>query len=198
MKKYLLTSLFAICATSAASAAEFNPYATIRAGYDITTNISSTSGNADQGGFLLGIAGGAEFYSDADFGARLEIGYDYMSVSNIDNDNLDLSTHTLLLNLYGDIKTGTALTPYITAGVGYGWTNVSADMGYISINLNDSGLAWQIGAGISYGITDNFAIDLGYRYLASPQFDMTKDNANTNIKFDMYSHQLYLGARYAF
>lgn len=83
MKKYLLTSLLAVFAVSSANAAmEFNPYASVRVGYDIQTKTEPANvpaGTSDESldamtitedGFLGGASLGATFFENEYFGAR--------------------------------------------------------------------------------------------------------------------------------
>lgn len=112
------------------------------------------------------------------------------------DNNADIQNHTALFNLAADIKTGTALTPYITAGIGYGWTFIDED----NSNIDANALAWQVGAGISYALNDAFSLDLGYRYLDSGtlSFDIPIYIYTITLEENVASHQIYLGARYAF
>ena len=56
-------------------------------------------------------------------------------------------------NLYFDIPTDTMLTPYLGAGVGYGWASG-----------NDDGMAFALMAGAEVSISENVSADVGYRY----------------------------------
>ena len=93
-----------------------------------------------------------------------------------------LNIQTLFLNAYYDIKTGTPLTPYIGAGVGFacigakggGAYEHTADPGNPVISLSDGGtssstksvtnFAWNVGAGVGWDLTERFTLDLGYRF----------------------------------
>ena len=189
MKKILLTSLLAVFAVSSANAAfEFNPYVGVRGGYDFETKVSSDSSyisGSSSDGWMIGGTIGATFFDNEDFAARIEAEYIYTDLSD---DSVDVSNHTALLNLVGDIKTGLAVTPYVTAGIGYGWTTISLDNEYVHSDIDDDDLAWQLGVGLAYAATDAFDIDLGYRYI----------NSGEMLSMDIESHQVYLGLRYAF
>ena len=189
MKKILLTSLLAVFAVSSANAAfEFNPYVGVRGGYDFETKVSSDSSyisGSSSDGWMIGGTVGATFFDSEDFAARIEAEYIYTDLSD---DSVDASNHTALLNLVGDIKTGLAVTPYVTAGIGYGWTTISLDNEYVRDDIDDDDLAWQLGVGLAYAATDAFDIDLGYRYI----------NSGEMLSMDIESHQVYLGLRYAF
>ena len=69
----------------------------------------------------------------------------------------DMSTTTVLGNLYFDWANDSAFTPYVGAGVGYGWADDTP-------SGNDSGIAYGLAAGVSMGLTDKVDLDVGYRF----------------------------------
>jgi opacity protein-like surface antigen len=79
----------------------------------------------------------------------------------------------LLANGYIDLGTWNCLTPFIGAGVGVAF-NTLGDFTDIGIGTSGSGaggnpteahLAWALHAGLSYAVTQNFSVELAYRYL---------------------------------
>ena len=191
MKKILLTSFVGILAVSAASAMTITPYAAVRGGYNMT-NVSNENEDLDGNGFLVAGALGLELYNDSMFAIRAEVEYNYIAA--YDMDGVDASNNTVLANIFADIETGTPITPYVGLGLGYGWTTI--DTNSIAGKYDDSNMAWQLGAGISYAAMDNLMFDLGYRYLNSTSFKITYPGGSD--EFDITSHQIYLGARLAF
>ena len=92
----------------------------------------------------------------------------------------DVSSYVFLLNGYADIGTWYGITPYVGAGVGMAYNNVSGgtDNGVNTIGANASfpsggyfanktsaGFAWALMAGMSFNVTKNLDLDIGYRYL---------------------------------
>lgn len=124
------------------------------------------------------------------------------------NMAIDINTHTMLLNVYADFHNKTAFTPYITAGIGYAWTDMKRDTKDDPMHIKDNGLAWQVGAGISYSMTDTLNLDLGYRFIKLATMKGTDttfeswDNGeyygHDDIEITPMMHQVRLGARYAF
>jgi len=142
---------------------------------------------ADAGWSFLEWAGGDD---DSAFAAGGGVGYRF-------NDNLradvrvdyageydvapgaDMSVSTVLGNLYLDIPTDTAFVPYVGAGVGYGWTSGE--------NGNDKdGLAYGLMAGVGVDLTDNVAVDLGYRFrdVMTSGSDPTEHQILTGLRFE--------------
>ncbi len=109
----------------------------------------------------------------------------------------DLETYTGFLNAFWDITNYNGFTPYIGGGVGFAHhrlTGMTLPVG--STDGSRTAFAYNIGAGISYDITDNLMLDVAYRYVdlgyarskgATP---MTVDNLN--------SHEIKVGMRYHF
>ena len=95
----------------------------------------------------------------------------------------NLSSEVFLANAYIDLGTWWCITPFIGAGVGGARNMITGvqDNGIISTGFqgfgytfNDSAqwnLAWDVQAGLTYNVNDNFKIDLSWRYLnlGSPQ-----------------------------
>lgn len=144
--------------------------------------------------------------------------------------DLDLklqNIQTLLFNAYWDFHNSTNFTPYIGAGLGLAFIQVdgSATTYFHAENRavsyekslgvrNNTNFAWQVGAGCSYALTDNIALDLGYRFMSLGSADsysipLTDVNGATNNNIvisangraeakNIYMHQIALGLRISF
>lgn len=81
-----------------------------------------------------------------------------------------IDTFTALVNGYIDFGTWGGLTPYIGAGVGASSvrTNdfVSATVPTTVEHSNQANFAWAYMAGISYRLSNNLLVDVGYRHLS--------------------------------
>jgi opacity protein-like surface antigen len=129
-----------------------------------------------------------------------------------------LSSQTLLLNFYYDIPTGTRITPYLGVGAGLGIVKAK-DSGIITIEdatpasgiFNKSqtiiNLAWNLAGGLSYDITENETIDLGYRFasarkIAVPEIiHVSGDNVYIpvdSVHKNVYSHDITIAIRHTF
>jgi opacity protein-like surface antigen len=91
-----------------------------------------------------------------------------------------LSTTAIMGNVYFDVKNDSMFTPYVGAGLGYGWVNGSG-------TPNKDGLAFGANAGVSVDLTTNLAIDVGYRF---------RDIAVKGT--DPREHQIMTGFRFKF
>lgn len=125
------------------------------------------------------------------------------------------SVYGAMANLYYDMYTGTKFTPFVGGGIGWAHIKTSSTATgtvaegmamNISGDVSDNNFAWNVGAGISYALNDHIAFDISYRYsdfgsidesakISAPGLDAL---VNIDSKFDITSHEVMIGARYAF
>ena len=117
---------------------------------------------------------------------------------------------TVMGNAYYEMQLG-RFAPYVSAGLGYAHVEFE-DYGIVLpaggaaglpggpvVALDDTsgGLAWQIGAGVSFDLTSNLALELGYRYSGIQSLDFAAiDGTMTDVQ--MRAHTAMLGVRMAF
>jgi len=119
-----------------------------------------------------------------------------------------LKSWIFLANAFVDLGTWECFTPFIGAGVGGAYlnladfTDVNPNGGFgFGRNPSEWNLAWALYAGVAYNVSQNFKIDLTYRYLNYGSITDTVDcNGGCNpdsFKFDnLYSHDIMLGLRW--
>jgi opacity protein-like surface antigen len=88
---------------------------------------------------------------------RTDLRADWAGLYDSPTGSNDISITTVLGNLYFDVPTGTAFTPYVGAGAGYGW-------GTYDGGKDKDGLAYALMAGTSVGLSDQLSLDVGYRF----------------------------------
>ena len=153
---------------------------------------------------------GAIGYQFQDARAELELGYSNNSVNGVsvgDASEVDadgtFNTWTIAANGYYDIPTGTALRPYIGAGLGVAKVvadDVSVDLPVVGdADLDDSGvnLIFQAQAGLAYDFTDNASAFVGYRLQGIPGQSFTAADVELNADTTLI-HSAQLGAQYRF
>jgi len=105
----------------------------------------------------------------------------------------DVTALSGLLNAFYDIKTDSAITPYLGGGIGV--ANVEIDnLSILGIPFpgseDDTVFAYQLGGGIGYAINDTMTVDLGYRYFATADPDFN----GTEVEYG--SHNVTIGIRF--
>ncbi len=119
-----------------------------------------------------------------------------------------LNSWVFLANAFVDLGTWDCFTPFVGAGVGVAYTslvdftdlNPNGGFGF-GRNPSNWNLAWALYAGVSYEVTQNFHIDLTYRYLNYGSITDTVDcfgGCNPDsFKFkNLYSNDIMLGLRW--
>jgi len=96
----------------------------------------------------------------------------------------NLSSYVTMVNGYADLGTWYGVTPYVGAGVGFAYNKLfgMTDTGFsythsalspVGGYLSDGdkwNFAWGLMAGLSFNVTQNLKLDLGYRYLDYGKF----------------------------
>jgi len=129
----------------------------------------------------------------------------------------NFSAAVFMANAYVDLGTWWCLTPYIGGGVGTAYDRITGvqdigpqppgtiGFGYTYEDSANWAFAWNVQAGLTYNVSDNFKIDFSWRYLdmGSPQSsNIFCQNAGTstpcnyfNLK-DMTSEDFRIGFRW--
>jgi opacity protein-like surface antigen len=148
------------------------------------------------------------FYQDVDIVIDEEqiVGeFELVEDEVVSGESLSLA---MMVNAYYDFSNKSAFTPFVTAGIGL--ANVDYDMSSQFINeyvveydedynlvpLKQSGnetvLAYQLGFGCGYALSEALTLELRYRYFA------TEDPAFGGIDMEYSSSNVYFGVRYGF
>ena len=109
---------------------------------------------------------------------------------------------TLMSNVYYDVNTGTAWTPYIGAGIGA--ADLIADKvrsnGYTISDDNDWVFAYQGIAGVSYALNEKVSLNADYRYLRTTEANFSGDSSigGGSAKATYQAHSVFVGFTYKF
>lgn len=117
-----------------------------------------------------------------------------------------MSIFTLMVNAYYDYQLTDKFIPYIGAGIGLAHIKTSGSV-YMPISVwstsysetakdVEDNFAWNLSIGAGYNVSENITADLGYRY--TNYGDIKANSPTGSSKYDLDSHELYLGARYTF
>ena len=185
LKSVLLAGVVALPLSVAAQAADMAPDVPS----DVETSQYGIYLRADAGWSFLEWSGGADDNAHV-FGGGIGYQFDDNFRADITADwtgdyriapGAEISTTTVLGNVYFDWKNDSMFTPYVGGGVGYGWVDGSGTAS------NDSGLALGLATGVAVDLTNNLSVDVGYRFR-----DIMVSGPNT------YEHQATVGLRVKF
>jgi opacity protein-like surface antigen len=124
----------------------------------------------DHTGFVIGGVLGTTL--DQFPGVRVELDVSHRS-SDVDvaygpGINVTHSTFALMGNAVWDLPLDAGpVHPYVEAGAGYASTEATFENIAVA-KVENSGFAWQLGAGINSEIADGVMVGVGYRYLQDP------------------------------
>ncbi|MCS1272922.1 outer membrane beta-barrel protein [Escherichia coli] len=155
-----------------------------------------------------------EFYGRGNAESKYRLSY-WESVGGAEFDDAQnkLSVNTLMLNAYYDFRNSSAFTPWISAGLGYARVHHKTSYIYTdnspagsevysaSASKYENNLAWSLGVGVKYDVTQDFSLDLSYRYLDAGDSTLTykdEDGAKYKSSVDVRSNEFMLGATYNF
>ncbi|MDR2489734.1 MAG: porin family protein [Desulfovibrio sp.] len=197
---------------------------------DAGSGVSWSPGSKTDTAFGGGISIGYDFEPQLGVPVRLELDYTARTRGEAKSSGLyddsaitgegpfdvtkkdSVSLQTLMLNAWVDIPTGTAFTPYLGGGVGFGFVNYKARMGFVdtqgvvdsgseSSSTNETNFAWSLGGGVAYDVTDNWTVDLGYRYIDAGKARVSftdEDGTWGKSKAKVQTHDVMVGVRYTF
>jgi opacity protein-like surface antigen len=227
MKHRFFALTFALSAISASTAfAQSNLYGFAYGGINLNgeLNQSGTIGGAPQSvdsdfdngtslGFGVGTylpgwnLGSTSFRGEAEFSFSKsdadQIRFSGNGPASEVNVSGDVKTQALFANLYADFATGTAFTPYVGAGLGYG--RVEQNLVYgpgVSVPDSSNGVAAQIIVGGAYALNDNWALTADARFRRF--FDAESRRLNPaggltgNIEGDYDDFSVNVGVRFGF
>jgi len=137
-----------------------------------------------------------------------------------DPAHLKVKATTLFFNGYYDFHATEKIKPYFGAGLGLArlsfdmnWSVSEPDDGVDRFFINKSesfnNFAYHLGAGVAYNLTENIALDLGYRYTDYGKVSMSSLNmvdaggqifigSINDMKVSLHQNEVMLGLRYTF
>jgi opacity protein-like surface antigen len=107
-----------------------------------------------------------------------------------------------MANIYADLGTYVGITPYIGAGAGLIRSRPEASihtaLSDTHSDSTDYSFAYTLNAGLSYAMTNNLSVDLGYQYLSAPGAKTVQLDAPDSYSTHkgIHYHQIRLGLRY--
>lgn len=150
----------------------------------------------------------------------LRVELEYMYRTNFEHDKkptpnglfdseTDLTTHTVLANLFYDFRNTTPFTPFLMGGIGLAVhrtdnhvTGLSYVGDYEGSEVTRTQFAWNVGTGLAYELTDNLTLDMLARYVDMGKAKWKNTNRTSNDKGsgsgNISATEVLLGIRYAF
>ncbi len=149
---------------------------------------------------------GLPFRGDIEYAYRVRFDYDIriFGGTNADFEN-NLSTHSVLANLYYDFWTYGKFSPYV--GFGLGWARNTSDVEQTKLiggtketrEESTDNFAWALHAGVNYRLGRNWRFECAYRYSYLGDISSGTFSDGSRVSTDTFtSHDVILGVTYAF
>ncbi|MFT5180375.1 MAG: OOP family OmpA-OmpF porin [Alphaproteobacteria bacterium] len=159
----------------------------------------SVENDTDPG--LAGLVGLGLQLGTTNWRAELEGGYRGSDVDAISGTagSGDVDAMTLMGNAFYDIGVTQKLDLYLGGGLGLADVDYSSvsPVGATSVNDNDLGWAWQLGAGAAYAVTDRLKLTLDYRFLNIEDLDFPTSPSVAEVDAKYRDHAIFVGLRFA-
>ena len=135
------------------------------------------------------------------FPTRIELGLSYFMYDwdtwrdgNFKADQSQNSTSfiNLMANGFWDFNNNSRFTPFVMGGLGLS----IAEIDYENKKHDETVLAAQAGAGVSFALSDSILLDATYRFHFSE--DLEFKGGGVAYEIENQQHQLYFGARWKF
>lgn len=202
LRGWILAAAMTVAATGAASAQDQGWYVGIGGGVnfpeesDISGGAVSTDADFDTGWAAIGSIGYA--YGNG-LRTEIELGYrqnDIGDLSGVAGGSGDSDAFNAMINGLYDFHNSSDFTPYI--GVGIGYLDLSLDgvnpVGGATLDDSDGLLAYQGILGVGYSLTEQIALFVDYRYLATEEAKM-RTTAGVNVDVEYDTHTVLAGLR---
>lgn len=184
----LLLGAVPAMAQQAEERSEISVYAGALFGDDLTGEPVSGSVPKLDDDFVAGLRYAYNFTPE--FALEGSVGYNPNKVTRAIGGNVDIDVYTADINAVYNFHTGSRLTPYLTAGVGYAFADLdrplAGSVGGNSVSIDDDeGVTANAGGGIKYALTDRLLVrlDARYRFIDKlvNQFDDSLDGAEVSL-----------------
>lgn len=117
-------------------------------------------------------------------------GVDTVTTNEVEVEDIVTTSSSGFFNAYFDFPTHSAVTPFVSCGVGYAKVELEA----FGNTFDDEALAYQVGGGVSFSFNPAVSLDIKYRYFAVPSLELVVDAEEV----DFASHNVYGGLRFNF
>lgn len=111
----------------------------------------------------------------------------------------DVTSLGFMANVAYDFMKDGKIHPYVMAGLGASKIDYNATVSGVSlVNDSDLVLAYQVGAGVNYDVTDKVALGLSYRLFGTSDPSFVGSDGTTKLEAEYLNHSVLAGLTYKF
>lgn len=188
MKKTLCTVALLVSGIASATTPIDGWYSSVFGGYaNVPSNLSKTSGGLTRGHaqYESGYDAGGNFgFKSTPLRYEGEISYlnvelDHFKINAVKQTGIKGFNHSLLgmANIYFDFPAyvSNSIEPFLGLGIGYAYIDglfkSTGPNSFTRYNATDNAFAYQATAGLTYNFAEAYALNIGYRYVATARVD---------------------------
>lgn len=188
-----------------------SPEGTIRGDNSASIGLFGSTEQAPVGYFVGGGLGG---YVMDNVRVEVQIGFRETEIDNMQVQgepdaakNSTLSLFSVMYNAYYDFDLrdrDVPIVPWLGLGIGWGMPRIDgenqAGPNQLSIDDTASTMVYNFMGGATWPFSDQAELVLGYRYLASIEFDVrgTQSGLSQRFEYEYGAHEAYTGMRFRF
>jgi OmpA-OmpF porin, OOP family len=107
----------------------------------------------------------------------------------------DVTSISFMGNVVFDFAKDEKFHPFLLAGVGGAQISINdaASGGTAFADDDDFVVAYQLGAGLNYDVSDEMMIGISYRFFGTPNPEFTGSDGSTTFDMEYQSHSILLG-----
>lgn len=166
---------------------------------DVTGSAINEEADTDTG--VAGLVGLGLQLGTTNWRTELEGGYRETAVDTISGvtGTGDVDILSIMGNVFYDIELSQKLDFYLGGGLGLADVDISnaGTFGGATVDENDMGWAWQLGAGAAYALNDRLKLTLDYRFLNIEDLDYATSPNLGELDVDVRDHAVFVGLRFA-
>ena len=168
---------------------------------DANINGGSINVDNDTDAGLAGLVGLGLQLGTTNWRVELETSYRQSDVDAISGaaGSGDVDALSFVGNVFYDIALTEKVDFYLGGGVGLADVDYSSvsPVGSSTLNDNDMGWAWQLGAGAAVAMTDRLKLTLDYRFLNIEDLDFPTSPSVAEVDAEYRDHAVFVGLRYS-
>ncbi|MCZ6509256.1 MAG: outer membrane beta-barrel protein [Alphaproteobacteria bacterium] len=149
---------------------------------------------------LAGLVGLGLQLGATNWRVELEGGYRESDIDNISGVGAtgDVDVLSIMGNVFYDISLTQKLDFYLGGGLGLADVDLSnaGTFGTATIDDNDMGWAWQLGAGAAFALNERLKLTLDYRFLNIEDLDYPTSPAIGELDVEYRDHAIFVGLRF--
>lgn len=166
------------------------------------SNVSGGSINveADTDPGIAGLVGLGLQLGATNWRTEIEAGYRDSEIDSISGASAtgDVDVLSFMGNVFYDIELTNKFDFYLGGGLGLADVDVSnaGSFGGATIDDNDMGWAWQLGAGAAFALNDRLKLTLDYRFLNIEDLDFQSSPSLGELHMESRDHAIFVGLRF--